>query len=427
MPDLTLYDQRAQAVGEARQILDRADKEKRDLTADEQAHYNRIDADIDRLNGEITKREQAAAAKNRQIPPARPVPAGSDGAALTIDYPGWRLGSLRGRDPRQTVLRAGTGEHLRAQDKYTKAFLSYLMTGRQALGLQVSADNKGGYLVPTIWATELIKFLDDNVFMRQLANVMPPLGQAVSLGVPSWETDPNDADWTAEVPASDISEDDAARLGKRELSPNLLTKLVKLGMKLLRAAVINPEQLIRDRLGYKFAITEEKGFLTGTGDDQPLGVFVASDNGVPTSRDVTASSATSFTADDLINLLYNLKEQYQRNATGLFHRSAIKMARKLKDGNGQYLWAPGLGGQPSTILDRPYVMSENAPSTFTTGLYVGMFADFKAGYMIVDSLQMEVQRLDELFALKNQIGLVGRKETDGMPVLAEAYSRLKLG
>ena len=37
------------------------------------------------------------------------------------------------------------------------------------------------------------------------------------------------------------------------------------------------------------------------------------------------------------------------------------------------------------------------------------------------------KRLDELFALKNQVGWVGRKETDGMPVLAEAFSRLKLG
>jgi HK97 family phage major capsid protein len=103
----------------------------------------------------------------------------------------------------------------------------------------------------------------------------------------------------------------------------------------------------------------------------------------------------------------------------------VKRARKLKDGNSQYLWSPGLSGQPGTILDRPYVMSEYVPDTYTTGLYVAAVGDFSY-YWIVDSLDMEIQRLDELFALKNQVGMVVRKETDGMPVLSEAFARLKL-
>jgi len=432
MPEPTLYDARAQAVSEARQILDRADREKRDLTADEQTHYDRVDQSIDALNERIAKQEQAAASKRRQVPPSPP--AGSDGAALTIDYPGFDLGSpgvfgerfLSGRRPRQTVLHPGTDEHRRSTKQYHEAWLKYLATGREQLGLLVGKDHKGGYLAPTAFSTDLIKFLDNNVFMRQLCTVLPPLGQAVSIGIPLWEADPGDADWSAEVPASDISEDDTASLGKRELMPHLCTKLVKISNKLMRSSVIDPDSLLRDRLGYKFQVTEEQAFQTGDGAQQPLGVFIASADGVPTTRNVTASSTTAFTGDDVINLLYNLKEQYQRNATGLFSREFVKRLRKLKTGDGQYLWEPGLSGQPNTVLSRPYVMSEYVPSTYTTGLYIGMFADFKAGYWIADSLQMETQVLGELFALKNQTGVICRKETDGAPVLAEAFSRLIL-
>ena len=73
----------------------------------------------------------------------------------------------------------------------------------------------------------------------------------------------------------------------------------------------------------------------------------------------------------------------------------------------------------------PFLMSEYAPSTFTTGLYVGILGDFSL-YWIVDALSMEVQRLEELYAATNQIGFIGRLETDGAPVLEEAFTRVKL-
>jgi HK97 family phage major capsid protein len=105
----------------------------------------------------------------------------------------------------------------------------------------------------------------------------------------------------------------------------------------------------------------------------------------------------------------------------------VSRCRKLKDGVGNYLWQPGLAtDRPPTVLGRPYVQSENAPNTFTSQLYVAIIGDFKAGYWIVDALQMEVQRLVELFTLKNQVGFKGHKETDGMPVLEEAFSRMIL-
>lgn len=418
------YNDYYRAVHSARAILDRADRERRDLTADESAHYDRIDADIERLGREIERAANAAKGGT----PARPhAPAPQPAKGGTVVYPGARLGASLGRYERRQVIEPGSPEALRATDAYRKAFLGYVQTGRQQLGLQVSKDPKGGYLAPTEFVANLIKFLDNNVFMRQLANVLPAMSSSVSLGVPSWDADPADADWTAEVPTSDISDDTTAAIGKREFRPHLLTKLVKVSMKLLRAGAINVESLLTERLGYVFAITEEQAYLTGDGAQQPLGIFTASSDGVTTARDTTCTSATAFTADEVIDCLYSLKEGYQRNATWVVSREFVKRLRKLKSGQGEYLWQPGLGGQPGSILDRPYVVSEYAPSTFTSGLYVACVADFRAGYWIADSLDMEVQRLDQLFALKNQIGVIARKETDGAPVLAEAFARLKLG
>jgi len=104
----------------------------------------------------------------------------------------------------------------------------------------------------------------------------------------------------------------------------------------------------------------------------------------------------------------------------------MKNITKLKDGEGQYIWRESVRvGEPDRLLGQPVMMSEYAPNTFTTGLYVGLLGDFSF-YWIADSLSMQIQRLVELYAGNNQIGFIGRQETDGMPVLEEAFARVTL-
>lgn len=426
-----LYAERAQLIADNRKLLNAAVDGK--LTADQHGEYDRRDKDIDKLSDDIGERLKVDSQKDRlsrydqmekeeprrQTAATAPARPGTSAERISVDMGRHKL--------------AVVGEHLTARntEEYLAAYDRYLAYGEigQQLGAVVGKDDKGGYAAPMATTSRLIKFVDDNVFMRRLATVLPPIMDAVSLGAVSYDSDTGDADWTAEVPASDIAEDDGMTFGKRELMPHLCTKLVKASDKFLRTAASLPggaANFIGDRLGYKFGITEEKAFLTGSGIQRPLGVFVASNNGIPTSRDTVSASATDFTADTVIDALYALKPQYQDKATGLFSREFIKRLRKKKDGDGQYLWAPGLvAGQPDRVLNRPYVQSENVPSTFTTGLYVGMWGDF-SWYWIQDSMGMTIQRLGELFQLKNQTGFLGRKETDGMPVLAEAFSRIRL-
>jgi HK97 family phage major capsid protein len=181
------------------------------------------------------------------------------------------------------------------------------------------------------------------------------------------------------------------------------------------------------RLGYKFGVSQEKAFMTGNGSHQPLGIFTASAHGISTGRDVsTGNTSSAFTVDGLIEAKYSLKSQYHGKAEWIFHRDAVKMLAKLKDTTNQYLWQPAIiQGSPDLLLGRPVTMSEYCPNTFTTGLYVGIFGDF-SNYWIADALNVQMQRLVELYAETNQTGFIGRLESDGMPVLEEAFARVKL-
>ena len=310
------------------------------------------------------------------------------------------------------------------------------MTEREQRALQMDSDIAGGFLVaPQDFVARIILFVKDNVYLRQLGTVMSVMN-AESLGVPSLDADPADSNWTAELASG--SEDSTMILGKRELRPHPLAKRIKISNKLIRASTMDPEALVIDRLGYKFGITMEKAYLNGTGAEQPLGLFTASNVGIDTSRDFGSgvNGTTAITADGLIGAKYTLKAAYwdRPSTRWLFSRQAISQIRRLKDANGQYLWAPGIAGVrvgdvaagiPDTIVDTPYHVSEYVPNTFTTGLYVGIIGDMSF-YWIADAMQLQIQRLIELYAEQNQVGLIGRLETDGMPVLAEAFVRVIL-
>jgi HK97 family phage major capsid protein len=278
-------------------------------------------------------------------------------------------------------------------------------------------------VMPEQMVAGLIKAVDDMVHIRARATKFS-VPSAASLGVPTLTANPADADWTAEILTG--SEDSTMAFGKRELHPHPLAKRIKVSNKLLRQAG-GMEALVMARLAYKFAISQEKAFLTGSGSNQPLGIFTASNDGIPTTRDYsTGNTTTAPTFDGLIGAKFTLKGAYWGKAEWLFHRDVLAAIAKLKDGNGQYIWRESVrAGEPDRILNLPVAMSENAPSTMTTGLYVGMLADF-SNYWIADALDMQVQRLTELYAETNQTGFIGRMESDGMPVLAEAFVRVKL-
>lgn len=313
-----------------------------------------------------------------------------------------------------------------------RAFRNYLLMGAGGLSsdelraLQADVGTSGGYLVPPEEIVDgLIKTIDNLVFIRGRATKYRQ-EKAESIGVPTLASDPDDADWTSEL--STGSEDSAMAFGKREMRPHPLAKRIKISKKLVRSSTMDIVGLVSSRMGYKFGISQEKGFMSGNGNLQPLGVFTASVDGIPTSRDVsTGNTATQIRFDGLIAAKYSVKASYWPRCNWTFHRDAMKAISLLKDGDGQYMWRPSVrDGEPDRLMGHPIDVSEYAPNTFTSGLYVGLFGDM-SNYWIVDALDMQMQRLIELYAESNQDGFIGRLETDGAPVLPEAFARVKLG
>ncbi len=403
---------RASLIQQARELIDRAEKENRSLSTEEDQQYENIMKEVDQLKTDIDREERQLELEReleqRDREPGRQDPGTPPGA-----NPEQRT------DPRET-------------QEYRDMFLRYVAGGREAMtneelrSLTSGEDAKGGYIVaPKQFVNELLKEVDDSVVVRQLARTFQ-LKNAKSLGVPTLEEDMADAEWTSEL---SVGNEGSVGFGQRELTPHPLAKWVKISNKLLNTGgAVNAEELIRSRLSYKFGVTMEKAYMTGDGNKKPLGLFTASKDGISEKRDVTGgNTATAIKADSLIETKYSLKPQYHPRAKWIFHRDVMKEIRKLKDNNGQYIWQAGIAnGAPDRILELPYLMSEYAPNDISSGQYIGILGDFQF-YWIADALDFQIQRLIEFFATTNQTGFIGRLESDGMPVMEEAFARLKMG
>jgi len=393
---------RAQLIAEMREMNEKLLTEKRDFTDEEKKLYDEKDKEMRELSAQIMAEERQAALAG--FASELPQPKGDEGRS--------------------------------APDNDAKEeFRKFLMGEKRDLTVGTSGSQGNGYaLAPQEFSDEIIAAVEKDTQLYKIVDKVPVSG-AGSLGLPYESADASDASWTNEVPDDEISGDATWAFGKRELIPTDLVKLVKVSKKMLATSAIPIDQLVRNKLAYKFMSAFEKGILVGTGSGQPLGVFTASANGVSTARDVT-SDRSAFTkasnmpccADDLIKMKMNLRPGYRKNAQWVMHTDILRSIMLLKDNDGQYMWRPGLrDGEPDTILGMPVIESEFAPNTVGTNLYVIVLGDFKKYYKFAYWKSVEIQLLVEKFAGKNQIGYLGHTLADGMPTLAEAFTRLKVG
>lgn len=400
-----LRQEAGQLVTEARAILERAQTENRSMTAEEQTDFDakHDGADTRLAEADRLERQERADAglENRQD---RFDPRAAQGG--------------------QRPVRAG-GRF--ATDEYADHCANYLRNGQINNALQVDSDTGGGMIVASErLISGILMAVDDACPIRQYATVYP-CSYEETLGAPSLDGDVSEFAFAGEN--TDAAEDDGLGFGKRELKPKALQrKIIPVSRRLLESPRLNTEQIVIDRVSVALGYTQERAYMNGNGANAPLGMFVASEDGISVSRDVISGHNTDYTGDGLINAQGALKAPYQNNARFLLHRDSITHIRKLKDGNGVYIWQPGLQQNvPNLILGKPYVTSEFAPNTFTQNSYIAIYGDFRY-YWIADAISMVIQRLvEQPYAGKGQVGLMFDKmAVDGMPVMGEAFVRIKL-
>lgn len=394
---------RSKALADARSINDKAASEGRALSDEEKDNYKKYMNDFHQIGDDI-KREEELVAEERAM---------AEIVDVQVD---------------QTQRSGGNREDTGRVERETRAFNHFLRTGEfsEYRALQVDSNVDGGFLVaPQQVVGQLLKAVDNATVIRGLATTFR-VERADSLGVTSLDSDPDDPEWTTELQTGNT--DASMAFGKRELRPHpVATKLLVSEPMLRRVPGI--EGIIMARLAYKMGIKHENAFLNGDGDKKPLGIFTANTSGISTGRDMsTGNTTTAITVDNLKRVRGKLKAQYRNSAScrWVFHRDVVTEIALLKDTTNRYLLTDSIReNEAEMLLGKPIIESEYAPSTMTTGLYVGAFADF-SHYWIADALDMQIKRLVELYAASNQVGFHVRSETDGMPVLEEAFVRVKL-
>ena len=431
-----LLEKRAKLVNQAREILER-NKAAGTLATDEKTQYDKIMGDAMTLTAEVEQRNSFAERQTQlekagqwdtQVAAHGTIPSPAAAAA--------EVRSARGRIEKRAYSAAHSDlfydyvTRRATEDQYRAEMRKVLPQTVEYRDMLADTAGSGHDLIPPVeFIDQILIPRDRQVWIRKLATIRKLL-KSTDGYLPTIETNPDDADWTTEVAAvnNDNTGPNAAggmTTGKRELKPNVLTKLVKVSIKEL---MVLPQvaALVADRLGYKFGVAEEKGFMVGTGSGQPLGLF--STNGYAANIPAIQAANLAFAngLDGLQNAKFALPPPYWANARWLFHPTIMMMIATIKDTLGRYIWQPNtIVGQPDMLLGFPAQLDVWAPSTVTIGSFFGILGDFSY-YHIADLVEpFSVQRLNELYAGTNEVGFIGREYVDGMPVLAEAFVRLQ--
>lgn len=290
------------------------------------------------------------------------------------------------------------------------------MTPEELKLLSVGDDTEGGYLVPAVRAERIIQKLVEFSPVRELATVVTiSTGDAWEIpreGATNWA-----ADWVAETGSRPQTTAQSWALERVQVHEMYANPFIT--QRMLEDTSFDLDTWIDDGLSRRFGVVEGTAFISGNGVGKPEGLLTPS--GLTT---VNTGLAADITADGLIATFYTLPEFYAMNATWLMRRATIRVVRQLKDGNGQYLWQPGLsGGAPATILDRPYREAIDMPA-IAANANVAVFGDIRRAYAIVDRRQMLMVR--DPFTSKPNVELYTTKRVGGQPILTEAYVVMKV-
>ena len=415
-----LREKHAKLLADGRAILDKADAEKRSTTAEEDQQYDAVWKDATAVEKQIAQHERANSLEQAEEA-TRLSQAEADKRKRT-DEEAVERNSLPPNIGDEAV-------EIRSTDEYHRGFIKSLLgrgelTDEEHRAQIAGKGEKGGYLYASEqFMFDLIKDVDDATPVRDGGVATKfTLPTADSLGVPTLTSKMSDAEWTSEL---GIPSRDKMEFGKRSLTPHPLAKEVPVSKVLVKKA---PDivGIVRAELARIVATAYENAYMTGTGAQQPLGMFTASNDGISTGRDVsTHNTGTLVKADNLLEVQFTLKQAYWSKARFIMHRNIMKQIAKLKDGEGQYLLRTNMLGSSTpiaTLLGFPVLLSEYAPSTTGSGNYAYLFGDL-SNYWIVDSMDADIARLEELYARQNQDLFIIRAMGDGAPVREEAFVR----
>ena len=334
-------------------------------------------------------------------------------------------------------LGGGSTEADKAKAEYGSAFNKWMRRGDRAgadLGelavkaaLTTDSNPDGGYVVTPEIESGITSLMGVSSAMRGLAEVM-------TIGTDEYKK------------LFNLGGAGHGWVGEKESRPETGTPtLAELGFntfeiyanpaitqKALDDANIDLAAWLQSEVGITFAEQEGGAFITGDGIVKPKGMLsyqtVANASWAWGKVGFIATGgATGFAASDpadaFIDTYYALKAGYRNGASWLTSDAVMPTIRKMKDADGNYLWAPPqTSADVPTILQKPVVTDDNMPALAANAFPVA-FGDFRRGYLILD--RMGVRVLRDPFTNKPYVHFYSTKRVGGGIQNYEAIKLMK--
>ena len=278
--------------------------------------------------------------------------------------------------------------------EYSAAFQAHMKRGEVQAALNKGTDADGGYLAPIEWDRTITDKLTLVSPIRQLATVQTistsGFKKVFNLGGTS-------SGWVGETAARPGTNNPT--FGALDFIPGEIYANPSTTQQILDDAEINLESWLAAEVQTEFAKQEGKAFVSGDGVNKPFGMLTYVTGAANAAKHpfgaiavVNSGAAAAITADGIMDLIYSLPSAFTGNARFTMNRKTQGLIRKLKDGQGNYLWQPSyVAGQPATIAGFPVTEVPDMPDVAAAAKAV-MFGDFKQGYLIVDRIGVRVLR-----------------------------------
>jgi len=224
--------------------------------------------------------------------------------------------------------------------------------------------------------------------------------------------------WATE--AGSVTETDTPVIERITIPLHELSALPKASQRLLDDSAFDIEGWLAGRIADRFARAEAASFVAGDGVDKPTGFLTHPDVADGSwawgslgyvATGVDGGFAIMNPADAIVDLVYALGAQYRANASFVMNSKTAGVVRKIKDGDGRFLWSDGLAaGEPARLMGYPVLIAEDMPDVASDATAIA-FGDFAAGYTIAERPDLRILR--DPFSAKPHVLFYATKRVGG--------------
>ena len=287
-------------------------------------------------------------------------------------------------------------EHKAAFDGYMRGGDTRRIAKLEEKALSVGSGQDGGYLVPAETEATVNRLLKAISPIRNIAGIRTVSG---SIYKRPFATSGADSGWVAETAAR--PQTNTPVLAELQFPTMELYAMPAASSAILDDAIVNIDEWLAEEVRIAFASQEGTAFVTGDGVNKPKGflTYTTVANASWTfgnlgyiATGVAGAFPASNAGDKLLDLIYAAKAPYRANGTFVMNRSTLSAVRKMKDGQGNYLWQPAtIPGVAPSLMGYAVAEAEDMPDVAANSLSIA-FGDFSRGYLIVDRAGIRVLR-----------------------------------